>query len=219
MKHILKTLSAGQPNPGQSSVHDFVCSVISSKDKSSVVYFMYAAQSRFAASGKEPGNFITINALLSYPLSRGYAHVNSASPAAKPLIDPKYLSHPMDLEIQARYLRYIETIAATEPLASLLKPQGQRIPHFARVGSELDSAKEYVRRTMTSGWHPVGTCAMRPRADGGVVNERLVVHGTRNLRVVDASIMSLIPRGNLQSTVYAVAERAADLIKEDHGLM
>jgi len=110
-------------------------------------------------------------------------------------------------------------IAATEPLASLLKPQGLRIPHFARVGSEIDSAKEYVRRTMTSGWHPVGTCAMRPRADGGVVNERLVVHGTRNLRVVDASIMPLIPRGNLQSTVYAVAERAADLIKEDHGLM
>ena len=57
---------------------------------------------------------------------------------------------------------------------------------------------------------------MLPREMGGVVNERLMVHGTRNLRVVDVSIMPLITRGNLQTTVYAVAERAADLIKEDH---
>ncbi len=85
LKHILKTSSAGQPNPGQSSVHDFVCSVISSKDKSSVIYFMYAAQSRFAASGKEAGNFITINALLSYPLSRGYAHVNLLEISLSPI--------------------------------------------------------------------------------------------------------------------------------------
>jgi choline dehydrogenase-like flavoprotein len=51
------------------------------------------------------------------------------------------------------------------------------------------------------------------------VDERLRVWGTRNLRVVDASIMPIIPRANIQSSVYAVAERAADLIKADHGLV
>lgn len=60
---------------------------------------------------------------------------------------------------------------------------------------------------------------MLPREKGGVVNERLIVHGTKNLRVVDASIMPVIPQSNTQSTVYAVAERAADIIKADHGLM
>ena len=59
---------------------------------------------------------------------------------------------------------------------------------------------------------------MMPREMGGVVSERLVVHGTRNLRVVDASVMPIIPRGNIQSSVYMVAERAADIIKEDWGM-
>ena len=54
---------------------------------------------------------------------------------------------------------------------------------------------------------------MGAKERGGVVNGRLVVHGTTNLRVVDASIMPTIPGGNCQSSVYAVAEKAADLIK------
>jgi len=61
----------------------------------------------------------------------------------------------------------------------------------------------------------VGTCAMMPKELGGVVNERLMVYGTNNLRVVDASVIPLVPRGNIQSTVYAIAERAADIITED----
>ena len=56
---------------------------------------------------------------------------------------------------------------------------------------------------------------MMPWDMGGVVDERLKVYGVKALRVVDASIFPMIPRGNIQSSVYAVAERAADLIKED----
>ena len=56
---------------------------------------------------------------------------------------------------------------------------------------------------------------MLPWESGGVVNERLVVYGTKNLRVVDASNFPIEPLGNLQTTVYAVAERAADFMKED----
>jgi len=59
---------------------------------------------------------------------------------------------------------------------------------------------------------------MLPREKGGVVNEKLVVHGTSNLRVVDASIMPINTRGNPQTTVYAIAERAADLVKMAHGI-
>ena len=58
---------------------------------------------------------------------------------------------------------------------------------------------------------------MMPKELGGVVNERLVVYETRNLRIVDASVIPMSPRGNIQSSVYAVAERAADLIKQDLG--
>lgn len=70
-----------------------------------------------------------------------------------------------------------------------------------------------------SNWHPSGTCVMLPRGKAGVVDQRLRVWGVKGLRVVDASVMPLIPRGNPMATVYAVAERAADLVKEDWGLI
>lgn len=63
--------------------------------------------------------------------------------------------------------------------------------------------------------HPCGTCALLPEDQGGVVDERFRVCGVRSLRDVDASIFPLIPCGNLQTCVYAVAERAADFIKQD----
>jgi choline dehydrogenase-like flavoprotein len=63
--------------------------------------------------------------------------------------------------------------------------------------------------------HPLGTASMMPKQLGGVVNNRLKVYGTANVRVVDASVLPFQLSGHPSSTVYAVAERAADIIKED----
>ncbi|KAF7903276.1 uncharacterized protein EAF01_006325 [Botrytis porri] len=188
---------------------------------------VYAAHGDFgsdASSAKnvtvshETGNFLTIACELEYPLSRGSVHIQSSSASESPIIDPKYFSNPIDLDIHARFMRYIHVIAATEPMASILKPGGHISPSFAAFGTDLEDAKDCVRKTMISAWHPCGTCAMLPLEDGGVLNQKLVVYGARNIRVVDASMMNLIPRGNLQSTFYAVAERAADLIESDHNI-
>lgn len=160
-----------------------------------------------------PGNYISILAALSHPFSRGSVHLNSSDPTQKPILDPKYLSHPLDREILARHIQFLETIVKTEPWASLLKKDGRRIPPGRHVDN-LDVAREQAK-LMISNYHPVGTCAMMPKALGGVVNERLLVHGTKNLRVVDASVIPMQPRANIQSSVYAIAERAADFIKED----
>ena len=73
----------------------------------------------------------------------------------------------------------------------------------------------FVKNSFSSEYHPLGTCAMGPKEQGGVVDERMRVHGTRNLRVVDASVFPLQVRGNLASLVYAIAERAADFVKAD----
>lgn len=64
-------------------------------------------------------------------------------------------------------------------------------------------------------YHPVGTCAMMGREMGGVVGERLVVYGTRNLRIVDASVIPLVPRGNVASSVFAWGERGAQIVREE----
>lgn len=101
----------------------------------------------------------------------------------------------------------------TTPLSSFLKIDGSRNHPAAFFENDLQKAKEYVRIGAASNWHSCGTCAMASKENGGVVDERLRVYGVDKLRVVGASIFPLVPQCNLQSVVYAVAERASDVIK------
>lgn len=149
-----------------------------------------------------PGNYTTIMILHSHPFSRGSVHIASPNVEDKPIYDLKFLSHPLDLEILARHTQFVERIVATEPFKSLLK--GPRFPENANDLSDLDRAKEVVKERLFTCFHPAGTCAMLPREIGGLVDDRLRVYGTRNLRVVDASVFPLEPAGNIQATVYAV---------------
>lgn len=162
-----------------------------------------------------PGNYGGILALNNHPFSRGTVHILSSRIEDKPLYDPNYLSHPLDLELLARHTQYIDRILRTEPFTSLIKPDS-RIPVNVTDLSDLETAKEVVKDRIYTTFHPAGTCAMMPADMGGVVDSRLRVHGTSGLRVVDASIFPLEPAGNIQATIYAMAERAADLIKEDN---
>lgn len=162
------------------------------------------------------GKFISLGILLSNPLSRGIVHITSDSTQGALVIDPRYLSHPLDLEIYARHMQFLEVFSSTEPFASTpIKPNG-RTDGLKACRDDLEPAKEHIRRNASFMWHPCGACAMLPKETGGVVHERLRVYGTRKLRIVDTSVFPLIPRASIQSTVYAVAERAADLIKEDY---
>ncbi|XXH01245.1 hypothetical protein Hte_007599 [Hypoxylon texense] len=164
-----------------------------------------------------PGKFITFGVMLSQPLSRGSVHIVSDQVSSPPAIDPNYLSNPLDLEVFARHMQYAETLASSPAFSKLLKqPLRRRDP--ASDSRNLDRAKKYVQTSAISIWHVGGTCAMLPREKGGVVDPQLRVYGTQSLRVVDASAIPLISTANLQATVYAFAERAAELIKDAHGL-
>ncbi|QIW95779.1 hypothetical protein AMS68_001297 [Peltaster fructicola] len=160
-----------------------------------------------------PGNYISITAGLNHPFSRGSVHIQSSRAEDPPSIDPNYLSHPLDIELLARNIQFITRIATQSPMAELLKVDS-RLPEKTDV-SDLEAAKQIARDRLYTTFHPSGTCAMLPRDIGGVVDSRCRVYGTSGLRVVDASIFPLITQGNIQASVYAVAERAADLIKED----
>lgn len=201
--------------------HAILRSILESPTDGSIVIGMGASQLHFEASLQkdiyaitDPGNYMCFLVALAHPYSRGSVHITSPSASDAPEIDPRYFSHPLDLEILARHVRYIPTIASTQPLGSLIKDGGQRLPKGTDI-STLTAAKEHVKRNLITNNHPCGTCAMLPKESDGVVDERLRVYGVGGLRVVDASIFPMIPRGNIQSTVYAIAERAADLIRED----
>lgn len=166
------------------------------------------------------GNYLSLGSMLLHPLSRGSTHVASSDSKVPPTIDPRYLSHPLDIEVYARHLMFIEVLAKTEPLASFLKSNGRRAqpgPNGGEVDT-VEKAKEYIRATALSNNHPVGTCAMLPRDQDGVVDAELKVYGIERLRIVDSSIMPFIPMANTQTTVYAVAEKAADLIRKKYNL-
>ncbi|KAJ5205697.1 Glucose-methanol-choline oxidoreductase [Penicillium cf. griseofulvum] len=160
-----------------------------------------------------PENYISIMVLHNHPFSRGSVHISSGKIEDKPTYDPNLLSHPLDLEIMARQLQFVGRIAETAPFSTLLKT-GKRMPENTTDLSDLDRVKDMVKDRLYTCFHPAGSCAMLPRENGGVVDSRLKVYGTKNLRVVDASIFPLEPTGNIQATVYAVAERASTLMRE-----
>ena len=164
----------------------------------------------------QPENYISLIAMLSHPFSRGSVHIQSTDPTLKPVVDFQYLNHPLDAQLLGRHLIAFEKLVELEPLASCLKPGGRRLPKtFSKKIESVRQATEMIKKCSGTNYHPACTCPMMSRHLGGVVDDRLVVHGTKNLRVCDASIFPIIPRGNILSSVYACAERGADVIKQD----
>lgn len=161
-----------------------------------------------------PGNHITVAVMLSHPLSHGSVHITSASPEYLSgngglEIDPRYLSHPLDLEVLARHVQFTErAIGRAEPLACRLKPRTE-------LFEDLERAKQYVRLTAQGSHHYTGTCAMMSRDIGGVVDDELRVYGCSNLRVCDASIIPISPRANTQAVVYGISEMGANIVKSN----
>lgn len=169
------------------------------------------------ADGKQYGTMLQI---LQYPFSTGSIHIRpEATPDDKPVIDPGYYAGAggsLDVEAMKEGVRFAASIAATEPLAGIMR--GAMSPSASTVSDE-DQLEAWIADNTVTDWHPVGTCAMGGRAgiEGGVVDERLRVYGVEGLRVVDASVMPLQISAHLQATVYAIAEKAARMILDDVG--
>ena len=146
--------------------------------------------------------------------SRGVVRLRSTDPRHKPAIDPGYLYASEDMEPLVSGLRMAREFAAAGPLAGRCTMEMAPGPG---VRSE-EELREYVRQNLSTLYHPVGTCAMggdsRLAASRltSVVDPELRVRGVAGLRVVDASVMPVVPRGNTNAPVIAIAERAADLI-------
>ncbi|KAJ5269806.1 hypothetical protein N7505_005564 [Penicillium chrysogenum] len=149
----------------------------------------------------------------SVPFSRGSIHLSSADPTAAAIIDPKYFMLDFDFEAQVQAARFIREVFNTEPLADTAG--SETTPGLSTVPADADDEAwaDFIKGKYRSNFHPITTAAMLPKEIGGVVDTSLKVYGTPNVRVVDASIMPFQVCGHLQSTVYAVAERAADIIK------
>lgn len=119
------------------------------------------------------------------------------------------LKHPADTAVIAIGLRLLEKITNSKAMEGKIATR----TYPAAADSDFNNtehAQAHVRDSVISEYHPVGSCAI-----GDAVDAKLRVKGVRNLRVADASVFPNHVSGNCLSSVYAVAEKAADLIKED----
>lgn len=112
----------------------------------------------------------------------------------------------------------VRKIISTPPLSDLIvseiTPGLTAVP--AGDGAEADAAwREYIMKNFAPTYHPLGTAAMLPRELNGVVDERLKVYDTANLRIVDGSVIPFQMPAHPSATLYGVAEKAAKMILED----
>ncbi|ETN42960.1 uncharacterized protein HMPREF1541_02118 [Cyphellophora europaea CBS 101466] len=156
--------------------------------------------------------YATILGGMVAPLSRGTVTLKSANPLQKPAVDPRWLTHPADQEVAVAWYRRMREVWRTPALQSIIEdPSDEAFPGLENETDE--EILEVVRRSAMTVWHASGTCTMGREADEmAVVDTEARVFGVQGLRVVDSSIMPVLPPGHPQSTIYALAEKAADMI-------
>ena len=139
--------------------------------------------------------------------SKGSIRLRSADPSWAPSIDAGYLTDERDLDALVSGVEQAREIASAGPLASVLADEWS--PGGTVHGR--DALRASVRDTLESLYHPVGSCRMGTD-DQSVVDSEMRVRGIADLRVVDASVMPTLVRGNTNAPTMMLAERAADLI-------
>ncbi len=164
---------------------------------------------------KKKGSFFTVGPTLLTPRSAGTVRLASADPEDRPRIDPRFLSDPDDVRRLVHGYRAGRAIVESQRFAErwLAEPV-----HPDRVLGDDDEIAAYVRAECNHVYHPVGTARMGRDDDPlAVVDPHLRLRGLQNVRVADASVMPTIPRGNTNAPTIMIAERAAELIRNEKG--
>lgn len=156
------------------------------------------------------GHGYSCHVCLLRPKSRGTLRLASSDPAAAPLIDPAFLKDPDDM---ARMVRGFKVTRHLLQQDALTRYGGRESPSSASARSDAQ-IEQFIRNFADTIYHPVGTCRMG-QDELAVVDARLRVHGVAGLRVVDASAMPSVVGGNTNAPVIMMAEKAADMMRED----
>lgn len=169
-----------------------------------------------------PANSYGIDIWPLLPFSRGSVHATAMDPFTNPTVNPNYFGVPIDLDIQVASLRSGRRILQNDNIRSLTS-NGETTPGFGTIpdGPNHGSYSRWSKWIFGSSGsgdgfsavsHQIGTTAMLPQALGGVVDGNFKVYQTRNVRVVDGSVLPIQLSAHLSSTLYGVAEKAADTI-------
>ncbi|MDG2284529.1 MAG: GMC oxidoreductase, partial [Alphaproteobacteria bacterium] len=153
---------------------------------------------------------MTCGAAQPRPESTGYVRATSRDPAAPPTIQPNYLAAEADRRITLAGMRLARALLNSPALSPFFHSE-------TLLGAEAESDDElldFARRRGNTGYHLCGTAKMGPATDKmAVVDDELRVHGVQGLRVIDASIMPMLPSANTYAGTLAIAEKGADMVR------
>jgi choline dehydrogenase-like flavoprotein len=210
----LRYLFSGS-GPGVSNVAEaggFLRTALAPDERPDVQLHFVPAQLDDHGRNRLPGHGYTLHACVLRPRSRGQILLRSNRPEDAPLIRPRYLTAPPDLDVLLEGVRLAREILNAAPFNPY---RGEEL--FPGAGAMTRPAlAAVVRRKAETIYHPVGTCRMGSDPNA-VVDTRLRVRGVRGLRVVDASIMPELIGGNTNAPVIMIAEKAAEWIAADSG--
>ncbi|KAH8432315.1 GMC family oxidoreductase [Aspergillus melleus] len=152
------------------------------------------------------------------PFARGNVHISSPDPLSPPVVNPNYGMHDWDVQIQIGMSKFLRRMFQTGELKDIIG--NETIPGLQVVPEDASDEdwKMWIGEQYTPNYHAIGTTSMLPREMGGVVDNRLKVYGTANVRVVDASIQPLQFCSHPMANLYGIAEWVSDMIKEEHRL-
>ena len=162
---------------------------------------------RTARYGLDPHPGFTFGLKVLQPRSVGTLHIQSRDPLAQASMDPKYLSHEADVQLFVEGMRFARRIATMPALKELVVRETRPGPEVRDDVGLLD----YMKETIQTSWHMVGTCKMGVDAQA-VVDPQLKVRGVESLRVIDSSIFPTIPSSNTNIPTIATGEKGAELV-------
>ncbi|KAF8150062.1 GMC oxidoreductase-domain-containing protein [Crassisporium funariophilum] len=185
------------------------------------------------------GQYFSVAYFSAHPISTGRLHITSGSDAYSPLdFAPGFLDDIADVAIlRWAYKRAREVARRMKHYRGELEPGHPKFPQGSKaaVGPAkgpvaIDAPKivyteednqaidDYHRQTVETTWHSIGTCAMKPREKGGVVDAKLNVYGVEGLKIADCSITPGNVAANTYSTAVVIGEKAAVIIAAELGI-
>ena len=175
------------------------------------IQFHVATLSADMAGGKvHPFSGFTLSVCQLRPESRGHIRIRSTDPFEPPAMQPNYLSTELDRRTAVAAVKAARAIAAAPAMQPYVKREVRPGPEAGDDAALL----EFCRNQGATIFHPSGTCRMGDD-DLAVLDERLRVHGVPGLRVIDCSAMPTLVSGNTNAAAVMMAEKAADMIRQD----
>ncbi|KAH9174549.1 alcohol oxidase-like protein [Lactarius sanguifluus] len=184
--------------------------------------------------------YFTLGAFTEYPVARGHVHITHANDVSAPTdFVPGYLESKADVQPLMWGYKFMREIARRMPhfrgeppmrhpaftpsgpaavVAHAEGPVSFDAPRIVYSEEDERTLEVFVRAMVATTWHSLGTCAMKPREQGGVVDAKLNVYGVRGLKVADLSVPPANVSANTYGTALVIGEKAAVIIAEELGI-